>query len=174
MDYESRREEALPPRSGSGFLTAFIGKAILLALTIVIVWLLYGYLFAFQLDFLGWSYTKLQPLTNSLYAIVDSYFPDSVRYKFRAAITDDLGQRALFLLILTAVVELTLFTIYRLVRSLFAGAQWAKKKFQPTASPQDLSGAPSWRSVFTSGCYGRLRRWWRLSAAPSLPCSFLR
>jgi len=119
MNYESRRDEA--PRSGPGFLTAFIGKTILLALTIMIVWLLYGYLFAFQLDFLGWSYTKLQPLTNSLYAIVDGYFPDSVRYKFRAAITDDLGQRALFLLILTAVVELTLYTIYRLLRFLVSG-----------------------------------------------------
>lgn len=121
MNYESRRDEA--PRSGPGFLTAFIGKTILLALTIMIVWLLYGYLFAFQLDFLGWSYTKLQPLTNSLYAIVDGYFPDSVRYKFRAAITDDLGQRALFLLILTAIVELTLFTIFRLVKFMFGGAR---------------------------------------------------
>jgi hypothetical protein len=42
-----------------------------------------------------------------------------VRYKFRAAITDDLGQRALFLLLLTAVVELTLYTIYRILKSLF-------------------------------------------------------
>lgn len=118
-DYEAGYEEPSPPRRGPGFLTAFLGKTLLLALTIVIVWLLYGYLFAFQLDFLGWSYTKLQPLTLQLYALVDTYFPDSVRYKFRAAITDDLGQRALFLLILTAAVELTLYTFYRIIRSLF-------------------------------------------------------
>lgn len=117
--YESRYDDAPAPRRGSGFLTAFIGKTILLALTIIVVWLLYGYLFAFQLDFLGWSYTKLQPLTNFLYSLVDSYFPETVKYKFRAAITDDLGQRALFLLLLTAAVELTLYTIYRMLRSLF-------------------------------------------------------
>lgn len=122
-DYEARYDEAPPRRRGPGFLPAFIGKAILLALTIVIVWLLYGYLFAFQLDFLGWSYTKLQPLTNYLYTLVDNYFPDSVRYKFRAAITDDLGQRALFLLILTAIVELTLFTFFRLLKFLFSGSR---------------------------------------------------
>lgn len=119
MSHEARYEEAPARRSGPGFLSAFIGKTILLALTIVIVWLLYGYLFAFQLDFLGWAYTKLQPLTLQLYALVDTYFPDSVRYKFRAAITDDLGQRALFLLLLTATVELTLYTFYRFVKSLF-------------------------------------------------------
>ncbi len=112
------RYEEAPPRRGPGFLAAFLGKSVLLALTIVIVWLLYGYLFAFQLDFLGWSYTRLQPLTNSLYALVDGYFPEGIKYKFRAAITDDLGQRALFLLLLTAAVELTLFTIYRFFRFL--------------------------------------------------------
>jgi ABC-type Na+ efflux pump permease subunit len=119
--YEDRYEDAPPPRRGPGFLTLFIGKTILLALTIVVVWLLYGYLFAFQLDFLGWAYTKLQPLTIQLYALVDNYFPDSIRYKFRAAITDDLGQRALFLLLLTAIVELTLYTIFRFIRFLFVG-----------------------------------------------------
>jgi hypothetical protein len=108
-----------PARRGPSFLTLFIGKLLLLAVTIVVVWLLYGYLFAFQLDFLGWAYTKLQPLTLQLYALVDNYFPDSVRYKFRAAITDDLGQRALFLLLLTAVVELTLYTFFRMLKSLF-------------------------------------------------------
>ncbi len=122
-DYESRHDEARPSRRGPGFLSAFVGKAVLLALTIVIVWLLYGYLFAFRLDFLGWSYTKLQPLTNFLYALVDGYFPDGIRYKFRAAITDDLGQRALFLLLLTAVVELALYTVFRLLKFLMFGSR---------------------------------------------------
>ncbi|MGE0605022.1 MAG: hypothetical protein AB7O46_14680, partial [Xanthobacteraceae bacterium] len=117
--YERYDDEAPAPRRGPSFVTLFIGKVLLLALTIVIVWLLYGYLFAFQLDFLGWAYTKLQPLTIQLYALVDNYFPDTVRYKFRAAITDDLGQRALFLLLLTAAVELTLYCFFRLLKSIF-------------------------------------------------------
>ncbi len=112
--------DAPPPRRGPSFLTLLLGKILLLALTVVIVWLLYGYLFAFHLDFLGWAYTKLQPLTIQLYALVDNYFPDSMRYKFRAAITDDLGQRALFLLLLTAAVELTLYTFFRMLKALFA------------------------------------------------------
>lgn len=117
--YEDRYDDAPPPRRGPGFLTLFIGKAILLALTIIVVWLLYGYLVAFQLDFLGWAYTKLQPLTLQLYALVDNYFPDGIKYKFRAAITDDLGQRALFLLLLTAAVELALYTLFRFLKFLF-------------------------------------------------------
>lgn len=117
--YERYDDGAPAPRRGPSFVTLFLGKVLLLALTIVIVWLLYGYLFAFQLDFLGWAYTKLQPLTIQLYALVDNYFPDTVRYKFRAAITDDLGQRALFLLLLTAAVELTLYCFFRLLKSIF-------------------------------------------------------
>jgi hypothetical protein len=104
---------------GPSFLALFVGKTILLALTIVVVWLFYGYLVAFQLDWLGWIYTKLQPLTNALYALVDNYFPENIKYKFRAAITDDLGQRALFLLLLTAAIELTLYTIFRFMKFLF-------------------------------------------------------
>jgi len=121
--YDDRYEETPPPRRGSGFLSAFIGKAILLALTIVLVWLLYGYLFAFHLDFVGWAFTKLQPLTTYLYTVVDNYFPEGVKYKFRAVVTDDLGQRALLLLLLTAIVELTLFTIFRFLKFLFFGAR---------------------------------------------------
>lgn len=117
-DYLERDEPRRP-----GFLPLFIGKVILLALTIVVVWLFYGYLVAFQLDWLGWIYTKLQPLTNHLYALVDNYFPENIKYKFRAAITDDLGQRALFLLLLTAAVELALYTIYRMLRFVFSGGR---------------------------------------------------
>jgi hypothetical protein len=47
-------------------------------------------------------------VTNGLYAIVETYFPSDVTYKIRGAITDDLGQRSVFLLFLTATVELTL------------------------------------------------------------------
>jgi hypothetical protein len=105
---------------GSSFLLTFLGKVVLLTLTILIVWMLYAYLHAFRLDWLGWVYSKLLPVTNGLYTLVETYFPDDVKYKIRGAITDDLGQRSLFLLLLTAAVELTLYTLYRLLRLLAA------------------------------------------------------
>ena len=104
--------------SRQNFLLAFLGKALLLTLTIIFVWLLYAYLHAYRLDWLGWFYAHLLPLTNALYAMVDTYFPPDMKYKIRGAITDDLGQRSLFLLLLTAAVELTLFSIYRFARFL--------------------------------------------------------
>ena len=97
---------AKPPRREPAFLWLFLGKVVLLVATIVIVWALYAYLHAYRLDWLGWFYVKLLPMTNFLYALVDAYFPDDVKYKIRGAITDDLGQRSLFLLLLTATVEL--------------------------------------------------------------------
>ncbi len=107
--------------SGPRFIWLFLAKVILLALTIVIVWLLYAYLHAFRLDWLGWIYSKLQPVTNSLYTMVETYFPDSIKYKIRGAITDDLGQRSLFLLILAAIVELTLYSIFKFIKYLILG-----------------------------------------------------
>jgi hypothetical protein len=40
-------------------------------------------------------------------------------------ITDDLGQRSLFLLLLTATVELTLYTLFKFVKYLVLGARRA-------------------------------------------------
>jgi hypothetical protein len=48
--------------------------------------------------------------------LVETYFPNDVKYKIRAAITDDLGQRSLFLLLLTAAVELTLYSFFKLLK----------------------------------------------------------
>jgi hypothetical protein len=98
------------------FLWLFLGHVVLLAVTIVVVWAVYAYLHAYQLGWLGWFYAKLLPLTNGLYAFVEGYFPNDVKYKIRGAITDDLGQRSLFLLLLTATVELTLYSLFKLVR----------------------------------------------------------
>jgi len=103
-----------PPR----FIWLFLGKVTLLALTIVVVYALYAYLVGFRLDWLGWFYSKLLPLTNGLYVLVETYLPDDVKYKVRAAITDDLGQRSLFLLLLTATVELTLYSLFKLCKFL--------------------------------------------------------
>lgn len=107
---------APPPR----FLWLFLGKVVLLVATIVTVWVLYAYLHAYRLDWLGWAYSHLLPLTNALYSLVDTYFPADMKYKIRGAITDDLGQRSLFLLLLTALVELSLYTAFKLLRSVSA------------------------------------------------------
>jgi uncharacterized membrane protein (DUF485 family) len=100
------------------FPMLFLGKVILLFVTILVVWIIYAYLHAFRLDWLGWFYSKLLPLTNALYALVETYFPSDVKYKIRGAITDDLGQRSIFLLLLTAVVELTLYSAFKLLRTI--------------------------------------------------------
>jgi hypothetical protein len=100
------------------FILLFFGKVLLLFLTIVIVWALYAYMHAYRLEWLGWFYAKLTPLTNALYGVVESLFTGDTRYKIRAAITDDLGQRSLFLLLLTAFVELTLYCLFKLVKLL--------------------------------------------------------
>jgi hypothetical protein len=104
--------------SQPSFAWLFLGKVVLLFVTIVVVWALYAYLLAYRLDWLGYSYSKLLPLTNGLYALVENYFPTDVRYKVRGAITDELGQRSLFLLLLTATVELTLYSGFKAARYL--------------------------------------------------------
>jgi hypothetical protein len=102
------------------FIWLFLGHVLLLAATIVVVWLVYAYLHAYRLDWLGWFYAKLLPVTNGLYAVVETYFPDDVKYKIRGAITDDLGQRSVFLLLLTATVELALYSSFKGVRWIIA------------------------------------------------------
>jgi len=101
------------------FIWLFLAKAILLAVTIVVVWMIYAYLHAYRLDWLGWAYAKLLPVTNALYALVENYFPPDMKYKIRGAITDDLGQRSLFLLLLTAATELTLYSAFKLLKYIF-------------------------------------------------------
>ena len=100
---------------GPPFWKQFVTKVVMLALTIVLVWVIYAYLHAFRLEWLGWIYSKLLPLTNALYSLVETYMPADVKFKIRGAISDDLGQRSLFLLLLTAVVELVLFCLFKAV-----------------------------------------------------------
>src|ERR1700680_4896713 len=104
------------------FAWLFLGKVILLAVTIIVVWAIYAYLHAYRLDWLGWFYVHLLPLTNGLYALVETYFPADVKYKIRGAITDDLGQRLLLLLLLTAATELSLYSLFKLIRAINLGA----------------------------------------------------
>ena len=102
------------------FWKQFLTKVVLLALTIVIVWIVYAYMHAYRLEWLGWVYSMLTPLTNGLYRLVETYFPADVKFKVRGAITDDLGQRSLFLLMLTACIELLLFCLFKALGSLYS------------------------------------------------------
>ncbi|MDX2155347.1 MAG: hypothetical protein SFW09_02460 [Hyphomicrobiaceae bacterium] len=104
------------------FVAQLLTKVVLLLLTIVVVWVIYAYLHAFRLDWLGWIYSKLLPLTNGLYALVETYAPSDLKFKIRGAITDDLGQRSLFLLLLTAGVELVLFCVFKLISGVYRKA----------------------------------------------------
>ena len=104
------------------FWLLLLGKVVLLLATIVVVWALYAYLHAYRLEWLGWFYAMLTPLTNALYRLVENLFTGDVRYKIRAAITDDLGQRSLFLLMMTATVELTLYCLFKLIKTLVGRA----------------------------------------------------
>jgi hypothetical protein len=109
------------------FILLFLGKVLLLFVTIVLVWALYAYMHAYRLEWLGWFYAKLTPLTNWLYTVVESLFTGDTRYKIRAAITDDLGQRSLFLLMLTATIELVLYCLFKLARTLVSAATGGAK-----------------------------------------------
>jgi hypothetical protein len=111
------------PRREPRFVWLFLAKVLLLLVTIVTVWAIYVYLHAYRLDWLGWCYVRLQPVTLWLYDLVDLYLPVEVKYKIRGAISDDLGQRSLFLLLLTAGVELTLYTLFKFLKYLVAGGR---------------------------------------------------
>lgn len=119
----SAYDAAHAPARPTPFILLFLGKVVLLAATIVIVWALYAYMHAYRLEWLGWFYAMLTPLTNWLYTVVESLFTGDTRYKIRAAITDDLGQRSLFLLLLTAFVELLLYSLFKLAKSLISVAR---------------------------------------------------
>ena len=109
-----------PATRPTPFIWLFLGKILLLMATIVVVWALYAYMHAYRLEWLGWFYSKLTPFTFWLYAMVESLFSGDTRYKIRAAITDDLGQRSLFLLLLTAFVELALYCLFKLAKTIIS------------------------------------------------------
>ena len=56
------------------FAWLFFGKVVLLFVTILVVWAIYAYLHVYRLDWLGWFYAHLLPMTNALYALIETYF----------------------------------------------------------------------------------------------------
>ncbi len=113
-------------------VTSIVARFIVFLFVIVLVWMTYVYLFAYYPDFLGWAYNKLRPTTVQLFNLIDLWLPDSVKYKVSAGLTDELGPRALFLLLLGGIGEAVLFSALWSVVGLFRLATRGRKVDAPT------------------------------------------
>ena len=101
-----------------GALIAIVARLALFFVVVALVWIAFVWLYAFHPDTLGWIYAELRPVTIWLYGLIDNQLPDTVKYKVSAGLTDELGPRALFLLILGALAEVVVLTIWRGLRAL--------------------------------------------------------
>lgn len=102
------REERRTP---GGFLFRLFRRIIGFFIVVLLVWIAYVYLYAYQPDFLGWCFQTLRPITVTLFQWIDVWLPESVKYKVSAGLTDELGPRALFLLVLGGLGELVVMSI---------------------------------------------------------------
>ncbi len=109
-------------------VTSIVARFIVFLFVIVLVWMTYVYLFAYHPDFLGWAYNKLRPTTVQLFNLIDLWLPDSVKYKVSAGLTDELGPRALFLLLLGGIGEAVLFSVLWSIVGLFRLATSGRSK----------------------------------------------
>lgn len=98
-------------RTMGGRLLRLILRLIGFVVVVLMVWITYVYLYAYQPDFLGWCFEMLRPLTITLFQWIDAWLPESVKYKVSAGLTDELGPRALFLLVLGGLGELFVMSI---------------------------------------------------------------
>ncbi len=101
-----------------GRLARLILRIIGFFFVVILVWVAYVYLYAYQPDFLGRAYNMLRPVTTTLFQLIEAWFPESVKYKITAILTDELGPRALFLLILGGLGELLIMSILGAIRGL--------------------------------------------------------
>lgn len=101
-----------------GRLARLILRIIGFFFVVMLVWMTYVYLYAYQPDFLGWCFEVLRPVTVTLFQWIDAWLPDSVKYKASAGLTDELGPRALFLLVLGGLGELLIMSILGAIRGL--------------------------------------------------------
>ena len=97
-------------------LLAIIARLALFFVVVMLVWIAFVWLYAFHPDTLGWIYSELRPLTIWLYGLIDNQLPDTVKYKVSAGLTDELGPRALFLLILGALAEVVVLAVWHGLR----------------------------------------------------------
>jgi hypothetical protein len=97
---------------------AVVARLVLFALVVSLVWVSYVWLYAYRPDTLGWIYAQLRPVAIGLYQIIDTRLPEAVKYKASAGLSDELGPRAMFLLILGGVIEAIILAVYGSVMSL--------------------------------------------------------
>jgi hypothetical protein len=100
------------------FALSIVVRIMAFLAVIMLVWISYVFLFAYHPDFLGWCYAKLRPLTITFYQLIDDRLPESVKYKVSAGLTDELGARALFLLLLGGLSEAVVLGAYWMLAGL--------------------------------------------------------
>lgn len=101
-----------------GRLLRLLLRIIGFILVVLLVWMTYVYLYAYQPDFLGWCFNVLRPVTILMFQGIDAWLPEAVKYKVSAGLTDELGPRALFLLVLGGLGELLVMSIVGGIRGL--------------------------------------------------------
>lgn len=101
-----------------GLIRAVLARLLLFCLVVALVWITFVWLYALHPDTLGWIYATLRPVTIGLYGLMDTRLPEAIKYKVSAGLSDELGPRALFLLMLGGAIELVLITLWQGLRRL--------------------------------------------------------
>ena len=97
---------------------SLVARLALFAIVVALVWVAYVWIYAFHPDTLGWIYSALRPVTIWFYSLLDTRLPDAIKYKASAGLSDELGPRALFLLILGGLIEAVVLGLWKLAASL--------------------------------------------------------
>ena len=103
---------------GQSLSKALLLRLALFVVVVILVWVAYVAFYAYNPDLLGWIYAKLRPITIWLYGLIDNRLPEAVKYKVSAGLSDELGPRALFLLILAGAIEAAVIALFHIVRAL--------------------------------------------------------
>ena len=115
-----------------GALLAVIARLALFVMVVALVWIAFVWLYAVHPDTLGWAFSNLRPVTNWLLGLIDGQLPDTIRYKAIAGLSDELGPRALLLLILGGLAEAVVLTIWHAVRGAIRLGRWAATRPRET------------------------------------------
>ena len=101
-----------------------VERFVLFIPVVALVWFAYVWLYGYYPDTLGWIYSELRPVTIWLYGLIDNSLPATLKYKVSAGLSDELGPRALFLLILAALAEIVWLLVWFLLSGLVRLLRW--------------------------------------------------